>query len=170
MSKYSKIMIKRCAEWVIENGLIDYGGAKMIEFCRFFHIDDMTYYRWMKKSEFSEAIKKAKDKYKENISKDVFISMAKSAMGYNYTQTTTEYVDVNGKPKIKKQTKIEKHVEPNVTACIFLLKNLDPEHFKDIQRQEITGKDGESVNTKNVFNGFNFLPYTQEAESIKNKS
>lgn len=39
-----------------------------------------------------------------------------------------------------------------------------------VHKIEITGKDGEPVKTENVFNGFSFLPYTQEAEMLKNKS
>ena len=33
MAKYNKDMIQSCADWVRENGLIDYGGATLGDFC-----------------------------------------------------------------------------------------------------------------------------------------
>lgn len=33
MGKYCAEMVKRCADWVRENGLIDDGGAKITDFC-----------------------------------------------------------------------------------------------------------------------------------------
>ena len=37
---------------------------------------------------------------------------------------------------------VKKHVHPDVTAQIFWLKNRNNKRWKDIKRQEITGKDG----------------------------
>ena len=58
MAKYSKEMIQACADWVRKNGLIDFGGATLTDFCKAMGIEDQTYYRWLDKVEFVEAIKK----------------------------------------------------------------------------------------------------------------
>lgn len=137
MAKYNKDMVQSCADWVRENGLIDYGGATLRDFCRAIGIDDMSYYNWMKRSEFSEAIKKAKEVFRESLEKDIVKSLANAAKGYEYTQTTTEYTDVNGKPRVKKQVKKNIRVEPNVGAAIFLLTNIAPERWKNRQNQEV---------------------------------
>ena len=139
MAKYTKDMIQACADWVRENGLIDYGGATLTDFCKAMSIDNMSYYRWLSKSEFSDAIKKAKEQFRDNLEKDIVKSLANAAKGYEYTQTTTEYTDVNGKPGIKKQVKKNMRVEPNVGAAIFLLTNISPERWKNKQNQEVSG-------------------------------
>ena len=136
MAKYTKDMIKACADWVRENGLIDYGGATLTDFCKAMSIDNMSYYRWLSKSEFSEAIKKAKEQFRDRLEKEIVKSLANAAKGYDYDQITTEYTDVNGKPKIKKQVKKTVHIEPNVAASIFLLTNLAPERWKNRQENK----------------------------------
>lgn len=137
MSKYSKDMVQACADWVRENGLIDYGGATLTDFCNAMRIDNKTYYAWMNKTEFSEAIKKAKESFRGSLEKDIVKSLAKAAKGYEYEQCTTEYADVDGKPKIKKQVKKNIRVEPNVGAAVFLLTNIAPERWKNRQNQEV---------------------------------
>ena len=141
MGKYNKQMVQACADWVRENGLIDFGGATLTDFCKAMGIDNMSYYRWLSKSEFSDAIKKAKESFREGLEKDIVKSLAKAAKGYEYDQVTTEYTDVNGKPRIKKQVKKNVRVEPNVGAAIFLLTNLAPERWKNRQQQEVKVSD-----------------------------
>ena len=162
MAKYNKDMIQACADWVRENGLIDFGGATLTDFCKAMGIEYQTYYRWLDKVEFVEAIKKAKEQFRDSLEKDIVKSLANSAKGYEYTQTTTEYTDVNGKPSIKKQVKKNIRVEPNVGAAIFLLTNIAPQRWKNRQdiKTDITtgGKE---------FRGFSFLPYTPEADDVK---
>lgn len=145
MGKYNKQMVQACADWVRENGLIDYGGATLTDFCKAIGIDDMSYYNWMKRTEFSEAIKKAKEAFRDGLEKDIVKSLANAAKGYEYTQTTTEYTDVNGKPSIKKQVKKNVRVEPNVGAAIFLLTNLAPERWKNRQQQEVKVSDAKPM-------------------------
>ena len=137
MAKYSKDMVQACADWVRENGLMDYGGATLTDFCKAMSIDDQTYYRWLGKVEFAEEIKKAKEAFRDSLEKDIVRSLANAAKGYEYDQVTTEYTDVNGKPRIKKQVKKNVRVEPNVGAAIFLLTNLAPERWKNRQQQEV---------------------------------
>ena len=130
MAKFSSELIHECANWVRENGLMEYGGAKLKDFCAYFGIDNKTYYKWMTKSEFSDAIKKAKDYFKKSLERDIVFSLAKAAKGHEYEQITTEYVkngkgDANVRKQVRKVIK-NVHVEPNVGAAIFLLCNINP--------------------------------------------
>lgn len=137
MAKYNKDMVQACADWVRENGLMDYGGATLADFCSAMRIDNKTYYAWMGKTEFSEAIKKAKDLFREGLEKGIVKSLANAAKGYEYDQVTTEYTDVNGMPRIKKQVKKNIRVEPNVGAAVFLLTNIAPERWKNRRQQDV---------------------------------
>lgn len=141
MAKYNKDMIQACTDWVRENGLIDFGGATLTDFCKAMGIKDQTYYRWLDKVEFVEAIKKAKEAFRSTLENDIVKSLANSAKGYEYEQYTTEYTDVNGKPKIKKQVKKNIRVEPNVGAAIFLLTNIAPDRWKNKQDSNVSVKE-----------------------------
>lgn len=141
MAKYSKDMLQACADWVRKNGLIDFGGATLTDFCKAMGIEDQTYYRWLDKVEFVEAIKKAKEAFRSTLENDIVKSLANSAKGYEYEQYTTEYTDVNGKPKIKKQVKKNIRVEPNVGAAIFLLTNIAPDRWKNKQDSTVSVKE-----------------------------
>ena len=134
-------MIQACTDWVRENGLIDFGGATLTDFCKAMGIKDQTYYRWLDKVEFVEAIKKAKEAFRSTLENDIVKSLANSAKGYEYEQYTTEYTDVNGKPKIKKQVKKNIRVEPNVGAAIFLLTNIAPDRWKNKQDSNVSVKE-----------------------------
>lgn len=146
MAKYNKDMVQACADWVRKNGLIDFGGATLTDFCKAMGIEDQTYYRWLDKVEFVEAIKKAKEAFRSTLENDIVKSLANSAKGYEYEQYTTEYTDVNGKPKIKKQVKKNIRVEPNVGAAIFLLTNIAPDRWKNKQDNNVKIEDeGEPI-------------------------
>lgn len=134
-------MVQACADWVRKNGLIDFGGATLTDFCKAMGIDDQTYYRWLDKVEFAEAIKKAKDAFRSTLENDIVKSLANAAKGYEYEQYTTEYTDVNGKPKIKKQVKKNIRVEPNVGAAVFLLTNIASDRWKNKQDSNVSVKE-----------------------------
>ena len=133
MAKYSQEMVQRCADWVRENGLIDDGGAKLGDFCKAIGIDDMTYYAWMKRAEFSGAIKKAKEGFRDNLKVDLVKSLANCAKGYEYTKTKEEY---DGNKRLLRKTEEKVKVAPNVGAAIFLLTNIDPERWKNRQESK----------------------------------
>lgn len=144
--KYKPELVREMVSWVEENGLIDHGGATFKSFCQHFGIDDMTFYKWMHKSDFSEAIEKAKDIFKSRLEKKLVDSLARAAEGYTAETSRTEYVnDPNGKPIINKKIVEKKPVAPNVAAAIYLLGNLSPERWKNRQSSEITGADGEPL-------------------------
>ena len=132
MAKYNKIILGECVRWVAEHGLIDYGGARLKDFLATFH-----------KSEFKEAINEAKEVYKKNLTHDLVTSLSMTAKGYEREETETEYVPNPkdpSKPTIKKLKKSTKHYQPNVGAAIFLLTNLDPEHYQNRQRTDVALK------------------------------
>ncbi len=137
--KYNCKLVDECADWVRENGLVDYGGAKLKDFCSHFGIGRETYYRWLKNGTFETAIKKAKEDFMKSLENDVTVSLARAAKGYDYEQVITEYGNRDDKPYIRKQTKKTMHVEPNVGAAIFLLTNLNPEMWKNKQSTEMSG-------------------------------
>lgn len=139
-------MIRDMSAWVSANGLMDYGGARLKDFCATFGISHETYFQWLKKDEFFESIKKAKEDFKGALERDIVKSLANAAKGYEYVQTQTEYKDVGGQPKIVKQTKKNIRVEPNIGAGIFLLTNIAPGRWQNKQKQEVSGEVGTGLN------------------------
>lgn len=145
MAKYNAVKIAECEEWVRKHGLMDYGGAMLKEFCSEMGIDDKTYYKWMRvKEEFKESINRAKEAFKSQLTHDLSISLAEAAKGYEREETEIEYTpNASGSPTIRKMKKKQVHYQPNVAAAIFLLTNLDPEHYQNKQRNDIAIKKDE---------------------------
>ena len=138
--KYSKAKIEECANWVRIHGLMDYGGATLKDFCKAMDIEDETYYQWMQKSEFSEALQKAKEDFKSTQEERLVESLMQSALGYEASETKTEYIsDENGNGRPKKQTVTKKNVAPNTGAAIFILTNIAPEKWKNKLNTEHSG-------------------------------
>lgn len=138
--------------WVRENGLKDKGGATIASLCRHFGIAEMTFGRWMRRKDFSDAINSAKQYFADNLERDLVASLAKSAKGYSYVKRKTEYTsDKNGSPVVKKQTAEDVDVPPNVGAAIFLLTNIAPDRWQNkIQQQaDINGSLALDVNVVN---------------------
>ena len=73
-------------------------------------------------------------------------SLLKKIRGYEVTETSvTTIPGKDGKPKIKEQKTNKKHFQPDTAAIIFTLTNGDPEHWKNKQTTEMTGKDGKDL-------------------------
>lgn len=146
MAKYNSILCQQMGEWVEQNGLMDFGGASLTSFLDAFHIDQRSYYNWLRdKSDFAETIQKAKEVWRGKLAETLVKSLARAAQGYDAETTRTEYVsDPTGKPIISKQIKEKKPVAPNVGAAIFLLTNVSPE-WKNRQTNEVTGAEGEPL-------------------------
>lgn len=147
MAKYSAAKVAQCEEWVKQHGLMEYGGAMLKEFCEEMDIDNKTYYKWMQvKDEFREAINRAKEHFKSKLTHELTVSLAEAAKGYEREETETEYIpNPNGSnsPIIRKMKKKHVHYQPNVAAAIFLLINLDPEHYQNRQRSDMVIKKDE---------------------------
>lgn len=137
MGKYSQEKIEECAAWVRKNGLIEYGGGTVLALCKACDIHFSTYYDWLERAEFHEAIKKAKEEYREGLEKRIVHSLATAAEGFEWTQIVTQKT---GNGVVKQITEKTMREVPNVAACIFLLTNLDPEKWKNKQSSELAGR------------------------------
>lgn len=145
MAKYNKKIVDRiCA-------LIESDSFTIAEICEKAGIAISTYYEWIDtKTEFSEAIEKAKDRFDEILVKEAKASLRKLVTGYTVDETKTVYepaskTDSAAKPKIKEQTITKKHFQPSVPAVIFALTNKASEEYKNRQHAELTGKDGKEL-------------------------
>ena len=149
MAKYNQKKIKQCEEWVAENGLMEYGGALMKDFCKHMDIDYKTYKTWLEREEFREAIERGKETFKSKLTYELSVSLSQAAKGgeYNKIKKHKEYrSNQDGtRGQLVKMVEDEEKVvvPPNVGAAIFLLTNLDPEHYQNRQKSDIVLKKDE---------------------------
>ena len=126
-----------------------------METWRYVDINVDTYYDWLKnKAEFSDAVKKARDKFDEYIASEAKKSLLRMVRGYEVEEKKTVFTEgKDGKPKIKEQTTTKKHIQPNVAATIFMLTNKAKEEYQNRQNTDITtlGKKISNVPPKIVF-------------------
>ncbi|MCE5321302.1 MAG: hypothetical protein LLF93_09430 [Bacteroidales bacterium] len=142
MAKYNKKIVKKITD------LIKKDSYTIAELCSISGIHVDTYYDWMgKKSEFSEAIKRAREEFRQSSLVECEKSLIKLIKGYDYEEKKTVYIDSKdkqgiSKPKIKEQTTTKKHVPPSLGAIIHYQTNNDPENWTNRQNVELTGKGG----------------------------
>ena len=115
MAKYGKEIVKRICS------LIETDSYTIAEICKSVGIHVDTYYSWLKKSEFSEAIKKAQDRFVE----DTLIECNKSLVKL-----------------IKGHTEKDKYYPPNLGAIIHFQTNRDPDNWKNRQENKVSGEIG----------------------------
>lgn len=116
-------------------------GSTFKEACQACGVSESQFYEWKaKKTDFSDEVKKAHKEGRAKVVPELEKSLYKKAMGWEYTETRTEYAaDANGNPIIVKQTETTRVVPPDTAALIFALTNLDPDNWTNKQRQELTG-------------------------------
>lgn len=109
------------------------------ETARLLGVTVATLNRWKKAHpEFCEALNDGKAR----VDKEVENSLLRRALGFDYEEEHTEGVrTVDGSSVVTRAKKVKKHVAPDTTACIFWLKNRKPGEWRDVRRQEVTGKD-----------------------------
>ena len=136
--QYDPDVMPKLAESYAMEGFIDEQIAEKLG------IGVSTLYKWQNQfSEFKEALKRGK----EPVNAELKMAMVKAALGYfvDEEQTVT-FLDVKTRqPKSFKKTTIKRYVPPSTTMQIFLAKNRMPEQFRDVNRYELTGKDGTPV-------------------------
>jgi hypothetical protein len=145
--KYSKRIVEQICE------LIRADSYTITEICDMARISKETYYTWLKeKSDFSDAIKKAKDDFKEDMLIECERSLVKLIKGYTIQEKKVISIDSGKKdelgrsiPKIKEQTIVDKHIQPSLGAIIHYQTNADPEHWRNKQSMELTGKGGKDL-------------------------
>ena len=131
------------AEGMAREGMID------VEIAAALGISKDTFYQYQKKyPDFYDSIKRGKapvDVRAEN-------SLLKRVEGYEFEETHIEYeaVKKGEKASAKKVKKITKQMAPDVTACIFWLKNRKPKEWRDRHNVELSGEDGEPVKIEYV--------------------
>lgn len=127
------------------DGLIDK------DICVKFGISVDTFYKWKKKhAEFAESLKRSK----QIVDYEVENSLLKRALGYKVKEikrtqleTKVEIKTINGVTTEIKTTPVkieitEKEILPDVTACIFWLKNRKPDKWRDDPTKSKEGDTG----------------------------
>ena len=147
MAKFSKKTVERIV------GLIKSDTYTIAEICRQVGITPKTYHQWVNDyPDFADAIEQAKDERMQAMVIEAKKSLMKKIQGYDVTETKVVTVpgtkkDEKGNPKpiIKEQPTTKKHIQADTAAIIFTLTNGDPEHWRNRQTTEVTGKDGKDV-------------------------
>lgn len=147
MAKFSKKTVERIV------GLIKSDTYTIAEICRQVGITPKTYHQWVNDyPDFADAIEQAKDERMQAMVIEAKKSLKKKIQGYDVTETKVVTVpgtkkDEKGNPKpiIKEQTTTKKHIQADTAAIIFTLTNGDPEHWRNRQTTEVTGKDGKDL-------------------------
>lgn len=133
-------------DWITEEGIIKIegwarDGLVNEQIAQNIGIAEGTLYRWIKEhSKIDEALKKGK----EVIDRQVENALLKRALGYEYSEITSENtIDTEtGKVGLGVTKVVTKEVAGDTTAQIFWLKNRKPEQWRDKRETEVTGKDG----------------------------
>ena len=147
MAKFSKKTVERIV------GLIKSDTYTIAEICRQVGITPKTYHQWVNDyPDFADAIEQAKDERMQAMVIEAKKSLMKKIQGYDVTETKVVTVpgtkkDEKGNPKpiIKEQMTTKKHIQADTAAIIFTLTNGDPEHWRNRQTTEVTGKDGKDL-------------------------
>ena len=147
MAKFSKKMVDKIVE------LVKSDTYTIAEICRQVGITPKTYHQWVNDyPDFADAIEKPSQERKQFFVQEAKKSLLKKIQGYDVTETKVVTVpgkvkDEKGNPKpiIKEQTNTKKHIQADTAAIIFTLTNGDPDHWRNRQSTEVTGKDGKDL-------------------------
>lgn len=153
-------------------GLVKSDTYTIAEICRQVGITPKTYHQWVNDyPDFADAIEQAKAERMQAMVIEAKKSLMKKIQGYDVTETKVVTIpgkqkDEKGNPKpiIKEQTTAKKHIQPDTAAIIFTLTNGDPEHWRNRQSTEVTGKDG-----KDLFASKTDEELDKEIEELKRK-
>ena len=166
MAKFSK----KTVDMIV--GLVKSDTYTIAEICRQGGITPKTYHQWVNDyPDFADAIEQAKAERMQAMVIEAKKSLMKKIQGYDVTETKVVTIpgkqkDEKGNPKpiIKEQTTTKKHIQPDTAAIIFTLTNGDPEHWRNSQSTEVTGKDG-----KDLFASKTDEELDKEIEELKRK-
>ena len=101
-------------------------------------VDRSQVVRWSARNkDFRTAVKLGREESDAEVGERLF----QRACGYEHDETRV-YTDKQGVPHEVTTTKI---YPPSEVACIFWLKNRRPDLWRDVNRQEHTGKDGGAI-------------------------
>lgn len=154
MAKYNKKMVAKVV------GLIKSDTYTIAEICRQVGIAPKTFHEWVNEHEdFALAVEEARAELMQTMAMVAKKSLRRKLEGYDVTETRTVAIPdketkdakgnvIQGKPRIKEQITTKKHVAADTAAIIFTLTNADPEHWRNRQSTEVTGKDGQDLFAK----------------------
>ena len=144
MKKYNK----KIAEHIL--AMISSDTYTITELCKNVGISRQTFYNWQNENpEFAQAIEDANNAMMEKMNFEAKKSLLKKIQGYDVTEThVTTVPDKQGKPQIKEQKNVKKHIAADTAAIIFTLTNCDPDNWKNRHSSEITGKNGKDLIAK----------------------
>jgi hypothetical protein len=115
-SKYKPEFVKQAAKLAAL-------GATDREMAEFFEVSEQTLNTWkLKHLDFLEALKVAKDAADTRVERSLY----NRAVGYSFDSEKVFHFQGN-----ITRAPIVEHVAPDVTACIFWLKNRRPEQWRD---------------------------------------
>ena len=106
-------------------------GATDRELADFFAVSERTIYRWMiEHDDFCQSLKDGKESADQRVARSLY----RRAVGYSFD--TVKIMQDKGREVI---VPYEEHVPPDVTACIFWLKNRRSKEWRD--KRELTGSE-----------------------------
>lgn len=166
MAKFSKKTVEKIVR------LVKSDTYTIAEICRQVGITPKTYHAWINDyPDFADEVERARDERLQMMVIEAKKSLMKKIQGYEVTETKVVTIpgskkDEKGNPKpiIKEQTTTKKHIQPDTAAIIFTLTNGDPEHWRNRQSTEVTGKDG-----KDLFANKTDEELDKEIEELKRK-
>ena len=124
-SKYKPEFIEQAKNYVAL-------GATDEQLASFFEVNTSTIYQWkLDYPDFSNALKVSKEVYDSQIER----SLAERARGYSHPE---DKIFVSQGETIVVPT--IKHYPPDTTACIFWLKNRQPQAWRDVQHHDTSIK------------------------------
>lgn len=112
-------------------------GATDAELADFFEVSITTVKNWQRAHpDFLAALKSGKEEADNRVERSLY----HRAVGYEHD--AVKIFQVGGKPLI---VPYRERVAPDTTAAIFWLKNRQSNLWRDVSRQEVTGKDGDPI-------------------------
>lgn len=166
MKKYNKKIVEHILTMIRSDTYT------ITEVCNNVGITRQTFYQWQHDNpEFAQAVEDASSELLDKMKVEAKKSLLKKIQGYDVTETKVVTIpskvkDEKGNPKpiIKEQTTTKKHIQADTAAIIFTLTNRDPEHWRNRQTTEVTGKDG-----KDLFAGKSDEELDNYIEELKRK-
>lgn len=127
-----------------------------------FGVSVQTLHNWKNsKPEFALALKKAKEIANESVIEALY----KRATGYSHPET---HISVYQGRVIK--TAMVKHYAPDTTACIFWLKNRQPNDWKDRSENVLQNPDGSALEPITVKVVGGIMPKAKSANEEESKA
>ena len=143
-------------------------GDKNVVACKKAGINQDTFYQWLKaRAEFSEAVKKARAEFLDEIASQLEASLWKKAKGYEVEESKEEYAMKKGERVLVKKTTTKKHIAPDTGALIFALTNVDPDNWKNRQDNRLSVDDSVTGFNINIVRGEDTPPIANSEDDIE---